>query len=379
MLKKTLYFLIFTITFVACNHSTKFTVVGTIANADEQILYFVHSGLLKDSLIDSVRLDKNGDFKFKALRPKYPDLYKLELGNQKLILGVDSTEEIRVTANAKQLIDAKISNSDVSADIQRLRKSIVNLQNRATTIGQEKDPEKQKLMIRSFETEIATHKKDVMDLVLKNPRSIAAYFALYQQVNGLYVVSPYDKADRVYFSAVATAFDTYMTDYERSKSLHNLVVTALQQDRIQKQQLAMEMLQNKAGVDFPEIELKDNNGYVKKLSDLRGKTIVLDFSAAEMEHNVEYTFELRDIFNKYSAQGLMIYQVSLDQNKMLWERSVSNLPWICVRDENGAESKYVSLYNVSAVPTLFLIDKKGAIIGRYTNFESLQKDIKRVI
>ncbi|VBB48227.1 conserved exported hypothetical protein [uncultured Paludibacter sp.] len=378
MLKKLLS-ICFAFAFIACNNSNKFTVTGTISNADNQTLYFEHNSLVKDSLIDSVKLNQNGNFKFKSIHPAYPDLYTLRIGNQKIVLGVDSSETISVTADADKLIDAEIVNSIPSSDIQKLRKSVLKLQNAALLIGAEKDQAKQKQMLDSFSVNVENHKKTVMALILKNPRSIAAYFALYQQVNGLYIISPYDKKDRTYFSAVATSFDTYMPDYDRSKNLHNLVIDALKQDKAQEQQQLLTQLQNTSGISFPEIELNDAKGVSHKLSSLRGKTIVLDFSAAEMENNIEYTFELRDIYNTYSGKGLQIYQVSLDQNKMLWERAITNLPWICVRDENGPSSKYVSIYNVQNIPTIFLIDKTGNIVGRYTDFNLLKKDIKRVI
>lgn len=376
MLKKILFFT-FILTLVACNKGGKFSVSGNISGAENQTIYFDYNGLVKDSLIDSVKLDKNGSFKFKTNRPTYPDLFRIRLGAQQIILGADSTtQNIQIVANASDLIQAKIENSAASNDIQLLRKKVLTLQEEALTIGKEKDQIKQKNLLDSFSVNMDKHKKSVLDLIMKNPRSIAAYFALYQQINGLYIISPYDKKDRVYFSAVATAYDSYMPNYERSKSLHNLVIDALQQARNQKQAQIIAEMQKNVGLNFPEIELYDNKGSLRKLSDLKGKTILLDFSAVEMENSINYTFELREIYNAYSGSGLQIYQVSIDQNKMLWERTAANLPWICVRDVTGNAA---SVYNVQNLPTLFLIDKNGSIVSRYADFETLKRDLKRVI
>ena len=57
----------------------------------------------------------------------------------------------------------------------------------------------------------------------------------------------------------------------------------------------------------------------RSLSDLRGKVIVLDFSAIEMEQSKGYIFELRELYNRYQSRGMAIYSVSLDRNKLLWE------------------------------------------------------------
>ncbi len=376
---KKIYIFALAFLLIACNNTGKFTVSGTISEAKDQTLYFEHAGLVKDSLIDSVKLSENGNFKFHSKRPAYPDLYKLRVGNQQLILGIDSTEEISIKASANNLLNAQITNSTSSTDIQTLRKSVFNMQNLALSIGNEKDAVKQKARIDSFNTSLENHKKSVLDLILRNPRSMAAYFALYQQINGQYIINPYIREDRKYFSAVATSFDAYMPDYQRSINLHNLVIDALKQTKADEQQQLLSQLQQTHGINYPEIELKDNKGAVRKLSDFQGKTIVLDFSAVSMNNFVDYTFDLRDIYNAYSGRGLQIYQVSLDDNKMLWERGVANLPWICVRDNNGSASRYISVYNVQNIPTLFLIDKKGAIVGRYNDFESLKAAIKRVI
>lgn len=364
---------------IACNHSGKFTVSGTISDAKDQTLYFEHAGLVKDSLIDSVKLSENGNFKFRSKRPDYPDLYKLRIGNQQIMLGVDSTEEISIKAGANDLLNAQIANSTPSSDIQTLRKSVLSMQNLAIAVGNEKDAVKQKARIDSFNVVLENHKKSVLDLILKNPRSMAAYFALYQQINGQYIINPYVKEDRKYFSAVATSFDAYMPNYQRSINLHNLVIDALKQTKANEQQQLMTQLQQTSGIDYPEIELKDKQGIARKLTDLQGKTIVLDFSAVSMNSYADYVFELRDIYNAYSGRGLQIYQVSLDDNKMLWERGVANLPWICVRDENGAASRYASVYNIQNIPTLFLINKKGEIVGRYGDFNSLKAAIAKAI
>lgn len=378
MLKKILTLLII-IAFISCNRSNKFTVSGIITNAENQTLYFEYNGLMKDSIIDSVKLTKTGNFKFQSKSPKYTDLFQLRIDNQQIILGIDSTEHIQIKANGNNLIDADISNSIPSTDIQNMRKSVLNLQLKVNEISKISDAAKQKAALELMAIDIEKHKTIVKANILKNTQSIAAYFSLYQQINGYYIFSPFDKEDRKYCAAVATAYDTYMPEYERSKNLRNFVLAALQQNKVAEQQQLLSQLQNKSGIGFPNIELTDNKGNVRNLSDLKGKTIVLDFSSTEMENKVAYTFELRDIFNQYYGKGLQIFQVSVDQNKMLWEQNTLNLPWISVRDENGASTKYLDTYNIQSIPTLFLIDKTGNIVGRYYDFETLKADIKKAI
>ena len=127
-----------------------------------------------------------------------------------------------------------------------------------------------------------------------------------------------------------------------------------------------------------DISLPDEEGLTRSLSDLSGKVVVLDFSAIEMEQSQGYIFELRELYNRYRSRGLTIYSVSLDRNRLLWEDGVVNLPWINVYAGDQA-TEVLLRYNVQSLPTLFLLDRKGNVQGRYSNFEQLDADIRKYL
>ena len=127
---------------------------------------------------------------------------------------------------------------------------------------------------------------------------------------------------------------------------------------------------------FLDICLKDEKGADRSLADLRGKVVILDFSAIEMEQSMGYVFELRELYNRYSKSGLEIYSVSLDRNKLLWEDGVANLPWVNVYAGDKA-AEVLTRYNVQSLPTLFLLDRKGNVQGRYIGFEQLGTDLRK--
>lgn len=375
MIRKIAFFaLIFIL--ASCNKSGKFSVSGSIADADGETLYFEKNGLLKDSLIDSVRLDMSGTFKFKTQSPKYPELYRLRLKDQRLILGVDSIEKIEIEGSANQLIDAKITNSPQSEQIQKLRKKVLALQEDFDAIGKVSEVSKKEALRDTFLTHLDFHRREVLDMILNNPLSMAAYYSLYQQINGNFIFTPYAKDDLNYYRAVATSFQNKMPEYERSKNLYALVLDAIKEERQSRKQFDWSKFEVNEITGFVDIELKDKNGYPQKLSALKGKPILLDFFAYAAETRVNHTFELRDMHEKYAAQGLQIYQVSVDQSKILWQQYVSNVPWTAVIDETGSTAQ---LYNIQQVPTLFLINKEGSIVGRYTNINTLKADLGKVL
>lgn len=371
-------FLIFAILllFVSCNNSGKFSISGNITDADGEMLYFERNGLLKDSLIDSVKLSATGNFKFKTQSPNYPELYRLRLKDQRLIFGVDSIENIQVEASGKQLIDAKIVNSQQSEQIQNLRKKVLVLQQDFDKISKEQDTQKRTVMRDSFLTRLDFHRREVLDMILNNPLSMASYFSLYQQISGNFIFSPYVKEDLNYYRAVATSFHNKMPEYERTKNIYNLVLDAIKEERQARQQIDWTKLEVNEISGFVDIELKDKNGYPQKLSLMKGKPILLDFFAYAAETSVDHTFELRDLYDKYSPQGLQIFQVSVDQNKILWQQYVSNVPWTAVIDETGRTAR---LYNLQQIPTLFLINKEGTIIGRYNDTNAMKADLSKVL
>jgi hypothetical protein len=216
------------------------------------------------------------------------------------------------------------------------------------------------------------------NIIVTNPRSLAAYYAVFFKQKGEYIWNVLDPADRRMYQAVATSFNTWMPKYERTIAIYTQIKEVMQAERAANQQLAIQQIIENAENTFLDIALTDDNGVTQSLSDLRGKVIVLDFSAIDMEQSKGYIFELREIYNKYHNRGLAIYSVSLDRNRLLWEDGVINLPWTNVfAGEQAVE--VLTRYNVQSLPTLFLLDRKGNVQGRYTDFKQLDADIRKYL
>jgi peroxiredoxin len=362
----------------ACDNSNKFTVEGTIADAAGKTLYIEYNNLTKSILLDSVKLKTDGKYSFSAARPQFPDFYRLVLDGKYIIFAIDSTETVGINSQyAGFAMNYTVHNSTESLEIQRLRQSLNAIQLLADS-ALKAPPEMRPAFTQRIENQIITHKDTAKALILKNVRSLAAYFALHQQINGAMLFSPYDTSDRVYYNAVANAFHVFMPEYDRSKAMYINVIDALKKTREQKEREKWRNIIAEKGVGFIDITLPDRTGAQRKLSDVaRGKTVLIDFSAFEMPETTDYTFLLREMFNKYSAKGFTIYQISLDKNRILWERATENLPWTCVRGDDGANNLYLGSYDVKNIPTLFLLNKKGEIVSRITNLKMLEEVIAK--
>ena len=346
--------IVLALTLTACQESSQFLVSGTIAGAENKTVYLEHTTLTQIMPMDSCVLGENGAFSLHASSPQYPDFYRLRVVNRSLPLAVDSTETITVTTTLDSLpYTVCIEGSGASLAMAKLR---------ATARTATRD-------------ELRQHAQQT---ILKDPRSLAAYYAVFFKQGGEYIWNMYDPADRRMFQAVATSFNTWMPEYERSKTLYVQVSSALKAERELQQQVAIRQFIDNAESSLLDISLPDEEGLTRSLSDLSGKVVVLDFSAIEMEQSQGYIFELRELYNRYRSRGLTIYSVSLDRNRLLWEDGVVNLPWINVYAGDQA-TEVLLRYNVQSLPTLFLLDRKGNVQGRYSNFEQLDADIRKYL
>jgi peroxiredoxin len=299
------------------------------------------------------------------------------LGTDKFItFSVDSCEDIQVETQDKNFSTAyKVTGSPASTNIQMLRKSLINIQLQIDKLGSLSGAA-HAAKLNEITAAIEKHKQMAKGFIMANPGSTVAYFAIYQQINGTLLFSPYAKEDAPYYKAVATSYNTYMPEYVRTKNLYSLVMDAIKTERSNNARREWKEIVDKAGKGYIDIALKDKKDVEHKLSDLDGKVVLLDFTSYQAEGAVDYVFALRELYNKYHSRGFEIYQVSVDQNKVLWQQSVENIPWVCVRDDNGPNAVCLSTYNVTSIPTTFLLTRSGNIIKRSPGFDELNKLIE---
>ena len=213
-----------------------------------------------------------------------------------------------------------------------------------------------------------------------------SYFALFQtftlgNVSSL-IFNPRSSEDDVkVFAAVATSWDTYYPKAERGKNLHNIAIEGMKDVRIIRNERAKMTIDsrkiNTSGII--DIALQDNKGVTRRLSDLKGKVVMLDFHVFASDNSMKRIMMLRELYNKYHAQGFEIYQVSIDPDEHFWKTQTAALPWICVRDADGTSSQNLINYNVQQIPTFFLIDKNNVLQKRDVQIKDIDAAIKALL
>lgn len=241
-----------------------------------------------------------------------------------------------------------------------------------------------KYAVENFRVE---QKTDYEKLVLEistdgsiHPNTAAAYFALFQKLNNYLIFDPLNNKDDVKcFAAVATSLNNAFPHAVRSKNLYNIVIKGMKNTR-QPQTKALEIPQDKiVETGIIDIALRDVKGNVRKLTDLKGKVVLLDFSVFQSPAGAPHNLMLRELYNEYAKQGLEIYQVSLDADEHYWKTAADNLPWVCVRDGNGVYSTNVAVYNVRQVPSIFLINRNNELKLRGEDIKDLEAAVKSLL
>jgi hypothetical protein len=226
------------------------------------------------------------------------------------------------------------------------------------------------------------YKEEVkLNYIFKEPQKAYAYFALFQMVGPYSIFNPSGSEDDVrVYAAVATCWDTYYPGSERGANLHNIALQNMNNQRIARANSQRTIESSKvveAGVI--DIELPDATGRIRTLSELKGKVVLLDFHLFASRGSTERIMALRDIYNKYHAQGLEIYQVSVDPDEHFWKTQTAALPWICVHESQADNGITLTKYNVQAVPTFFLLDKNCVPHKRDVQIKDIDAEIKSLL
>ncbi|MCL1933743.1 MAG: AhpC/TSA family protein [Candidatus Azobacteroides sp.] len=363
--------------FISCSDKNRFTVKGMIKDGNEKVLYLENVTTSKAILLDSVKLSKNGLYKFKHERPTVPDFYRLRLNNQLINFAVDSTEIITINSDTLRFAqDYTVEGSSESEYIKTL--TLLQLKTSETFNQLQKDYRSQTITADEYSEKanacIKEYKKEATNFIYDNPASTSAYFALFQQVNGLLLFDPYDKSDSKAYGAVANNWNQRYPEAPRTKHLVNLFTTALAIMRgEQARNFDANMVDSKDYFDVSLLSV-DNKAY--RLSEIGKDNVVLvDFTAYEMNESPLHNQQLAKVYEKYRAQGFRIYQISLDTDEHFWKNAAVNLPWICVIDPQSVDSDIIKKYNVRELPTGFILNRKGEFVKRVENYAELESDI----
>lgn len=358
-MKKILLMMAAVVMLTACN-GNKFSVEGTIEGAnDSTTLILEQSSNGEWFIIDSIAVGKDGKYSVSAPAPEVPSIYQLRLGGQGICFPIDSLDHLTINAKLPNFAtDYTVSGSDHAVQIMKLDKEALQFANGKGT-----------------DAELKAWKDKLSRQIVADPSGIVAYYSINKYINGKPLFDPLNDNDLRIIGAVANAFNSFRPDDPRTDYLVNVLLDG------QRRRRSMSAPTDTLYADVAsiiDIKLQDYHGKDYSLSKVaaENRVVLLDFTAYTAEFSPQINKLLNDIYQSYHSRGLEIYQVSLDQDNVAWRQSAENLPWITVFDPMSVNSKNVGTYNVTSIPTTFII-KGGDIVERIEDATNLKAAVAK--
>lgn len=351
---------------ISCSNG-KSKISGNIENAKNEILYFEQLTSTKVNKLDSVKIEKNGDFKMNVKIPEY-GFYRVRLSDNNFItLLLDSTSDVELTANALNMQDGyTIKGSPESEKIATLfngmkktfatRDSIIRLHNMLTQQG--KLDSLTDASIRAQVLSInADNRNYILNFANENNNSLLPLLAV-EYLN--------PQEDIVEITQIVESLNT---NFPNSDYVKPLVARISEMKRLS------------VGSEAPEIVVNDPDGKQITLSSLRGKVVLIDFWASWCGPCRQENPNVVKVYQKYKDKGFEIFGVSLDREKGAWLQAIAadKLTW-----KHGSElafwnSSFVKTYNLTGIPNTVLVDKNGIIIAKDLRGPQLEQKLAEVL
>ena len=372
----------FLATFIfACNKPNGFVISGKITNAEGKYLYMDELKVASSIPIDSVEIKKDGSFEFKG-KINYPNFFLLRLNEKNFVtLLVDTAEKIKIYGDAANFSrDYIVEGSGGSLLVQKLNNHLTKTKHKLDSIRSKmyvfRTNENYELQKVRWGQELEDIKRNQIEystgFVQKHPFSMSSVLALYQKFDD----SNYVVQDLQSLKVAASALNTVFPKSEHVKALYANTIRLMDEEKNNK----LKDFIAKSGTNSPDITLPNYNGRDIALSSLRGKIVLIQFWSAKDATSRIQNQALIELYSKYKAKGLEIYQVSVDTDRSFWLNAIEQdgLSWINVGDMKGSNSA-LNMYNVQEIPSNYILDREGIIVAKDLKGSSLDQAMNRLI
>lgn len=343
----------------SCSSGDKWHVKATIDGAEGKTALLEVSDNGRWIILDSAKIDESGKCSFGVRRSEFPDIYRLTVDSRSVYFPIDSTETVTIDAKLADMhTHSTIAGSESADKINKINASLAEALSIEAPVGVVND---------------SILKRHLAELVQDDWAGIAAYYLINKSVGDRMLYNPANAFDRAIISAVANAYINFKPDDPRTKLLENMALTSR---RAYTQGTPLKALE----IYFPEISLKDFNRTEQSLSELwrNSKVVVLNFTAYTAEESPAFQLLLGETYNKYHDKGLNIYQVACDPEEYRWRMAAESIPWTAVYCPDS-EVRQMLRYNVTALPTTFVIDGTGEHIERVDDLTGLDAIVSKYL
>ncbi|HPS13577.1 MAG TPA: TlpA disulfide reductase family protein [Prolixibacteraceae bacterium] len=373
--------LLISVVLFSCSKSAQVEIKGTITNSMSKMIYLEKLEVEGTTPFDSSRIDSRGNFRMKGIIHE-PTFFLLKLNDRKFItLLLDSAEKVTFSADFLNFAnDYTVSGSYGSQKVKELNQQLLKTNTRIDSIrsvlnlnaGSSNFEEKKERLLSEMNNVYRQQQNFSKKFILENPFSMASILAIYQKFNdGNYIIQ-----DLQTIKVAASALHSMYPNSEHVKTLYEDTKKMMKQSVNSEFQ---ELVKNQ-GINSPEINLPNPEGRRIPLSSLRGNYVLIQFWSCYDPNSRMMNPVLKENYQKFHSKGFEIYQVCIDTSRQAWLKvmDTDQMNWINVGDMKGSINALNS-YNITTIPSNYLLDKDGAIIAKDLIGPSLYRKLSEIL
>jgi len=350
----------------SCKDSSTFTISGSIANPGSlKKVYLVQADTTSYSIVDSTNLSEDGKFKIKHAAP-YGNLFKIRAGSSIFDLIAKNGDDITFSTNLSDTTHKYIiAGSDDSEKIRefnkindlygaQMAKLVDEYRTKAQKLGRESDS-LINIYRPQFEILLAKQSDAILTFANSNKNSLAGFYAVTALDQ-----NKYEQQMIAYADAIKDNFKD------------NPAVQRFQRSMAEVKPVSI-------GQKAPDFIIGGLDGKPVKLSDYKGKYVMLDFWASWCGPCRQENPNVLKQYKIFNSKGLNILGISLDVDKAEWQKAINadKLTWTHASDLKRFDGPVERTYHIEAIPSNFIIDPNGNIIAKNVTGADLEEFLNK--